>query len=175
MAITPATAWSDIMTELKNNAGGGLQSLPEVTLLGGRMRRQVSRITLATQASGTVFHVARLPLYAALEDIEVMTDTSLTTATIKFGDAADGNSAIYGAAATLTSLNTRTRFGPPVAIWAVPITTGYDYLGNAMSPFMPQRPSPNGGMMFEDIIMTTGVAALPAAGNLLISVKYVID
>jgi len=175
MADTPATAWSDIMTNVVGNVGGALQSLNSVTLLSGRIRRQVSRITLASQESGTVIHVARLPLYAALEDIEVQTDTSLGSTTIKFGDAHNGNSAIYGAAATLTSTNTRTRFGPPLATWGVAITSGYDYLGNLVTPFMPQVVSPVGGAMFEDIIMTTGAATAPSSGTLVVSIKYVID
>lgn len=169
---TPATLYSDIMTKLQANAGGAVQSLPDGNLFGSRLRRQISKIVLATQLSGSFIWVARIPLGACLLDINAMTDTSLGTATIAFGDAHNGNTAIYGVAATLTALNTKTRFGPPLAQWNVPITTGYDYLAKLVTAY---APSSIGGAGFEDIIMTTAVANLPASGNLYLEFVYAID
>lgn len=174
MADTPATLYSDIMTNLQANAGGGIQALPSVTLNGARRRQQISSIVLAAQASGSVIWVGRIPLFAALISIEAITDTSLGAATIAFGDAHNGNSAIYGAATTLTALNALTRLGPPTAQCGVPITTGYDYLGTLVTPTMPQTAGA-GGFLFEDIIMTVGAAALPASGNLRVIFSYGID
>lgn len=172
MADTPATLYSDIMTKLQQNAGGGLQSLIDGNLYGTRLRRQVSKVVLASQVSGSVFWMARIPLFACLLDINAMTDTSLGSSTIGFGDAHDTFSVIYGAAATLTALNTKTRFGPPLAKWNVPITTGYDYLAKQVTAY---APSSIGGALFEDIIMITGAATLPASGNLTVEFVYAID
>lgn len=174
MADTPATVFSDIMTNLINSATGGIEVRTPVNLMNGKVRHQISRITLASQTAGTVMWVARLPLYSVLLDVDVMTDTSLGSTTLAFGDAHNGNSAIYGAAATLTALNTKTRFGPPVAAFGLQINTGYDYNGVLVSPFMPQTPG-FGGAMFEDVIMTFAAATAPASGNLVVDFKYAID
>jgi hypothetical protein len=168
---TPATAWSDIMTKLVNNQGGQVESLPEVRLLGGKVCQQVSTITLAAQASGTVIHVARIPKGSVIRSIDVITDTSLGSTTVKFGDAHSGNSAIYGAAATLTATDTLTRFGPPTATFGVPIDTCYDYAGNG--PLTAQLPSPYGAGQFEDVLMITGAATAPASGTVKVAIAYV--
>lgn len=173
MAITPATAYSDIMAQLQGNTGGAALSLPMGILLGGQVAQQVSSLTLASQASGTVIWVGRVPLYSALRSIEIITDTSLGSSTLAIGDAADGNAAIYSAAATYTTTNSLTRMGPKTNYTGVELTTGYDYLGNPMTPQMPQVPSPSGGMLFEDITATVGTAALPASGTVRILISYV--
>lgn len=175
MADTPATVFAAPFDALQTAQSGGKLVLPAVTLFGGRLRQQIATLTLASQAAGTVIWVARLPLYAALRSIDVITDTSLSTATIKFGDAHNGNSAIYGAAATLTSTNALTRFGPPTALTGVPITTGYDHGGILVTPAMPMLFAPDGGSLFEDIIMTTATAALPSSGTLRVLTSYTID
>lgn len=172
---TPATAWSDIMAKLQGNQGGGIEALPDATLFEARLRHEVSTITLAAQTSGTVIWVGRVPLGAAIRSIDVITDTSLGASTIAFGDAHSGNSAIYGAAATLTALNTLTRFGPPTAMAGVEITQGYDYLGTNTNRGMPQTPSPAGGAGFEDIVMTVAAATMPASGTMRVLISYTID
>jgi hypothetical protein len=174
MADTPATAFFDLMTNLSGNSGGNIQTLNNVNLDGGRLRQKVASVVLAAQASGTVFGVCRLPLGAVIRSIDVITDTSLGSSTIKFGDAHNGDSALYGAAATLTATDTLTRFGPTTAKTGVPITTGYDYLGVLVTPQMPQTAG-QGGFGYDDIIMTVGAAALPASGNLRVLVSYAID
>lgn len=170
-AATPATANFTQMAKVVGNTGGQIQSLPGVNVVSGRQRTWIDTLTLASQASGTVFGVARLPLYATLLAIELLTDTSLATATIKFGDAGNANSAIYAAAQTLTSTNTIVRTAT-AGTKGTPITAGFDSVtGLAMSPFMPQLVG-EGGAVYEDIIMTTGVAALPASGTLIVMIEY---
>lgn len=171
MADTPATLYSDLMTNLTGNSGGAVQTLNKNTLFGGRVRKQTATLTLASQASGSVFGMFRIPLGSVISSISVITDTSLGSTTIKFGDAHNGNSAIYGAAATLTATDTKTRMGPPTAKTGVEITTGYDSQGTLVNPTMPQTPG-QGGFNYEDIIMTTGAATAPASGTLRAEIEY---
>ena len=171
MAATPANYFSDQMTLLTGNVGGAVQSLPQVSLVGGRERNFISRITLASQISGKVFAVARIPLYSAFLGILVATDTSLGSSTIAFGDAGNGNSAIYVAAQTFTATNTPTLLGL-VSAFGVPITAGYDSVtGNAVN----YSSSSGFGGLYEDIIMTVGAATFPASGNLVIVTQYQLD
>lgn len=175
-----AVAWSDIMAKLQGNQGGGVEALPDVTLMEARVRQQVSTITLATQdydvqTGGYAIWVARLPLGAAIRSIDVITNTSLGSSTIAFGDAHSGNGAIYGAATTLTATDTLTRMGPPTAMTGVEITQGYDYLGTNTNRGMPQTPSPSGGAGFEDILMFLGAADFPASGTMRVLTTYTID
>jgi hypothetical protein len=171
MTVSIATLFSDIMTNITNNQQGSLQVLNPVNLDSGRVRRATGSIVLASQASGSVFGIARVPLFASLFSIIAITDTSLGSATIAFGDPASGNAAIYGAAATLTATNTPTAFAK-TATYGVPITTGYDCLTGAATGYATDS---GAGGAYEDIIMTTGSAALPASGNLRIVVEYMID
>lgn len=169
VADAVATLFSTQMTQITGNAGGGIQSLPNVNVAGGKQRQFIANLTLAAQASGSVIAMARLPLLAVLTGITLITDTSLATATIAFGDA--NSAAIYAAAQTLTSLNTPTRIGL-AATHGAPITTGYDAQSGAqVTPFAPGA----GGAGYEDILMTTGVAALPGAGNFVAIFEYSID
>lgn len=162
MAANPATTFSAVMASLTGNSGGNVQSLPGVNVAGGRERIFIASIGLASQPSGTVFGVARLPLQSAITGITLITSTSLGSTTIALGDAGSGNSAIYMAAQTLTSTNTPTRVGLQ-ASHGVPITTGYDCVTGAQAA------------TYEDITMTTGAATLPGSGNLTIIFEYAID
>lgn len=172
MAITPATAFSDVMANIVGNVGGAIQVLNKVSQVGGKIRVNISRFVLAAQASGTVFGLARIPTFASLLGIKAITDTSLATATLFFGDAANGNSAIYGAAQTLTATNALTTLTMPVAQFGTPIVNGYDCQTGAPTTYA-NNSGYGGG--YEDIIMTTGVAALPGTGNLVVVVEYAID
>jgi hypothetical protein len=168
-----ATVFTDNMALITGNTGGAVQTLPPVTVFDGKVRQQYGRIVLASQASGTVFGVARIPLYGAIKSIDAITDTSLGSTTIEFGDA--NNATLYAAAATLTATQTLTRMGPLLAQTGAPLTSGYDCItGNLVTPFMPQKVG-EGGAMYEDIEMTTAAAALPASGNLVIIVEYTLD
>ncbi len=172
MVDTPATLFSDLMTNTTGNAGGNVQTLNNVNLSGGKERIQVAKIGLAAQVNGSIFGICRLPLGSTLLGITVITDTSLGSSTIKFGDAHSGNSALYGAAATLTSTNTPTAFAT-AATYGVPITTGYDCQdGHATTYDVGGSP---GGGGYEDIIMTVGAADLPGTGTLRVIVRYMLD
>lgn len=165
-----ATQWGTQMTALVNNAGGGIQVLPGTNLVNGRQRSFIESLTLASQASGTVIGVARLPLYATFMGITLCTTTSLSTATIEFGDT--NTAALYAPATTLT-VTTPVLVGNAAAM--VPILSGYDSVtGNLVTPFMPQKVG-EGGALYEDVVMTVGTAALPASGTLVIQVDYMID
>jgi hypothetical protein len=157
------------MAQLTGNTGGAVQALPAVTVAGGRKRVFVANFAFAAQAAGSVIAMARLPLFAALTDITVITDTSTGSATLAFGDA--NTAALYGAAQVYTTINSSYQIGLAATIGA-PITTGYDALsGRAVSFASPGE----GGALYEDILMTTGAAALPASGNLTVIFEYVID
>ena len=155
-----ATLFSTQMTLLTGNAGGNVQSLPSVSVAGARERVFIANIALASQASGSVIGVARLPVGSVITGIQLITDTSLGTATVALGDTNSG--AIYAAAQTLTSVNTPTRIGL-AATHGAPITGGYDCVTGAAS------------IAYEDIVLTTAVASLPASGNLVIIIEYAID
>ncbi|HEV2189674.1 MAG TPA: hypothetical protein VGR70_20865 [Stellaceae bacterium] len=167
-----ATLFSTEMAQLTANAGGATQVLPQSVVAGGRQRTFVANLALAAQASGTTFGMARIPLYAAIVGITIITDTSLGTTTIALGDANTAN--LYLAAQTFTSVNTPTKVGNALT-HGQPITSGYDSVtGNLVTPFMPQTAG-QGGFNYEDITMVTAVAALPATGNLVILFEYSID
>ena len=169
MAI--ATQWGTQMTALVNNAGGAIQTLPPVTLVGGRQRTFVETVNLAGQANGTVIGVARIPLYAVFLGITLVSSVSLGTATISFGDA--NNATVFAPAATLT-VTTPTLVGAAAAI-GQQISVGYDSdTGNQVTPFMPQKIG-EGGALYEDIVMTVGAAALPGSGVLVVMTDFAID
>ncbi|HEY2068277.1 MAG TPA: hypothetical protein VGG48_01885 [Rhizomicrobium sp.] len=171
MAINPATAWNDLMTNVTGNVGGALQTLNPVTTMGGRERVQIGRLTLASQVSGTFIHIGRVPVGAALLGITVLTDTSLGSSTLAFGDAASGNAAIYGAAATLTATNTPTSWAK-AATYGVPIVHGYDGVTGTETTYA-NNSGYGGG--YEDILMSVGAATMPSSGNLVTIVHYTID
>lgn len=170
MAITPATAWGAQMTKISGNAGGQVASLIE-SYNNGKNRCFIETITYAAQASGTVFSVARLPVPFVYLGAMLITDTSTATATLALGNAANGNSAIYKAAAVLTATDTPTWYGV-LAKTGVLIASGIDYLGN---PSTALSPGTVGGSGYEDITLTVGTAALPASGSLRMFFHYMID
>jgi hypothetical protein len=155
-----ATLFSPVMSSLTGNTGGAVQSLPAVNLAGARERIFVGTLVLAAQASGSVVGVARIPLQSVVTGITVITDTSLGSATIALGDT--NNGALYMAAQTLTNTNTPTRVGL-AATHGAPITTGYDCVSGLSTK------------SYEDIVLTTGAASLPASGNLAVIIEYALD
>lgn len=171
MAATPATAFSDIMTQLTGNVGGALQALPNVNVNTGRTRGIWSTITLAAQISGTVFGMARIPLFATLTRIMYLSSVSLGATTIALGNAGNANSAIYAAAATFTTANTPSLVGLAATMGA-PITSGFDCVSGLATGY---TVGGNAGALYEDIIMTTGAASLPGAGTFRIFFEYMID
>lgn len=170
MAATPATIWGVNMTLLTGNTGGAIENLPN-NQVGSKERVFVEKLALATQTTGSIIGVARIPLFAVMLGITVLTDTSLGSSTIKFGNAGNGNSAIYGAAATVTS-TLAANFFAAIGTYGQQITTGFDSVsGNAVTFTGPG----SGGGLYEEIIMTTAVANLPASGTMFIVTRYAID
>jgi hypothetical protein len=150
------------------NFGGNVQVLPPVNQVGGRKRAVVANIALAAQAAGSQIMIARLPLFAAVTAINVITDTSLGSATLQIGDSNTAN--LYAAAATYTSVNSPYDVGLAATLGA-PITTGYDVQAGLDNY---ANPGP-GGAEYEDVILTTAAAALPASGNLVVILEYMLD
>lgn len=168
MSATPATVWGVQMTLLTTNLGGNVQSLPQGNIVNGKEYGFIETLTLAAQVSGTVIGVARVPLQASFLGVTVCTDTSLGSTTIKFGNAGNGNSAIYGAAATLTATDTPTLF-TKTAVHGVPITSGFDCVSGVATGY---TVGGNGGANYEDIIMTLGAATAPASGIVRIVTRW---
>src|SRR5262245_29252773 len=159
MAGGVSTANGTVMAILKANVSGNVKQIPSVTVNGARVRSFVETITLAAQASGAKIAVARLPVLAAILEITVLSDTGLGTATLKFGDQNDD--AKFGVAATPT-VNVPATFAVP-ATYGVPIVTGYD------------SDTGRTDRGWEDVIMTTAAAALPASGTMRVVTKFILD
>lgn len=167
-----ATVFGAQSTLLTGNSGGGLQSLPAVNLVGGKVRLFIERVTLASSiTSGTVIMVARLPLPFVLVSIAFLTDTSLGSTTIAIGNA--NSTANYVAAQTLTTTNQKVApTGLVTANFGTQINTGYDgTTGNAVTAYAPGQ----GGAGYEDILLTTAAATAPSSGNLVLFFEYTID
>ena len=169
-SMAVATAFFDQMTQITGNAGGAIASLPNVNVNGGRQRSTCANLVLAAQASGTTFGVSRLPLFAVFLGITAVTDTSLGTTTIAFGDT--NSSAIYGPATTLTTINAKAFFAP-AATFGQPITSGFDCQTGSGTGYAVGGGA--GGGLYEDITMLTAVAALPGAGNLRVVTDFMLD
>jgi hypothetical protein len=171
MVATPATLFATPMSQIVANLGGAVQSLPNANQVYGRQRTFVSILTLASQANGSVIGLARIPLLASLIGIQIVSSVSLGSSTIALGDAGSGNSAIYLAAQTFTSVNTPTRVGN-AATHGQPITVGYDCVTGLVTQY---QSSSGFGAGYEDIILTVGAANLPASGTLNINFEFMLD
>lgn len=171
MSITPATAYGTQMTKLIGNANGAIQQLLSTLVSHGRERCFIEDVPLASQVSGTVIAVARLPCPFTMVGISLLTDTSLGSTTIALGNAADSNSAIYKAAGTFTSINTPTSVGL-IGTLGVPVYSGIDALTGLPTTYVRGG---NGGGGYEDIILTTGAATAPASGTLRLFFRYMVD
>ena len=161
MAATPATAFTPVMTSLTGNISGTVESLPNASVMGARVRIVVGTITLASQVAATVVGVARLPIGAVPLGFLVQASVSLGSTTIALGNAANGNSAKYAAAATQT-VTTPVWWGAAASI-GVPITAGVDCVSAA---------SVTG---YEDVILTFATATAPSSGTLTILAFYSLD
>jgi hypothetical protein len=167
MSITPATLFGASMTKLTGNTGGAIQSLIE-SYINGKENCFVETITLAAQASGSVIGVARIPVPFTPVGFTLITDTSLGSATVSLGNSANGNAAIYKAAAVLTATDTPTSYGL-TATYGKPVLTGIDCLTGLPTTY---GSAGNGGGNYEDITLTVGTAALPASGTLKVLTRY---
>jgi hypothetical protein len=164
-----AATYSDIATKIVGNAGGSVQQLNNVNVQGGKERVDIATITLASQASGSLIMLTRLPMYAAWLGATLITNTSLVSSTISIGNT--NNASLYAPAATLTSTNTMTP-ASNTAKFGDPITAGYDATtGNEVTAYRPGQ----GGAIYDDIVANVGVAALPASGTLKVAIRYMLD
>jgi hypothetical protein len=117
---------------------------------------------MPAQASGTVIAVARIPVpRSPYLGTTLITDTSTATQPLwRLGNAANGNSAIYKAAAVFTTTDTPTRFGLTSTV-GVPVLSGIDSQGLPTTYGSAQ----NGGGGYEDIILTVGTATRAGIGH----------
>jgi len=113
--------------------------------VGGRLRRYRATINLASQAVGDIV-LNEIPA-GSIFAYGVMTSTvSLGTATVAIG--ITGNTGKHRTAAVFTAANAPTIFGNEAAVAETALTT------------------------VETVRATTAVAALPAAGQLIIDLYY---
>lgn len=122
------------------------QAMPDGRLVSNKRRTTTEIFTLASQASGSQLYIGTLPIGAVFEGIELNTDTSLGSATISAGS--EASPAKYAAAATFTATDT-----PTVRAKAS---------GQAQAPLTAP----------EDVYLTTGAAALPASGTLVVGLRW---
>lgn len=156
-----ANAYGTNMGLLTGNISGTVQVLPRVSVISGRLRTFVETITLASQAAGTIFGVARLPKGSVFMGFEVLSTVSLGSSTIAFGNANNGSQ--YANATTLTSPDQPLFLGKTITE-GVPLDTGiYDSVTGLASA------------AYEDILMTVAAAALPSSGTLRILTSYALD
>ena len=110
---------------------------------GARVKNFRATVSFASQASGSTIVLAKLPAGYSFLTGFLTTDTSTGTATVSIGTAA--SAAKYAAAVAYTSTNTQTQFG----------------LNNQAG----------GAYSAEEIVIaTTGTAALPASGKMVIDI-----
>lgn len=129
----------------------GIDSLPCVkasagSAYGARIKRYRASITLASQASGDTVVLADIPAGLIFAGGEITTDTSLGTTTVAVGNAS--SSTKYKSAATFTATQTPTPFGNAAALAAAASTAT------------------------ERVLLTWGVAAAPASGQLVIDLYF---
>ena len=113
---------------------------------GGRLRRYRTVITLASQAADSTIALGTIPAGDVFA-FGVLTSTAgLATATVAVGVA--GATGKYRSAGVFQTANSPTLFGNAVAVGdAAPATS-------------------------QDVILTTGTAALPASGTLVVDLYF---
>lgn len=124
------------------------KTLPLNAEFGGHVHIQIADIPLAAQASGDTIEVALLPKGARVLNWQLLTDTSLGSATVALGTAA--SAAKYKAAAVFTTTDTISS-GMLAAAGLAVLTAE------------------------ETVLLTIAAAALPASGNLRVAMFYSLD
>lgn len=119
---------------------------PHGALARAKLRCTTEVITFASQASGSDFPIARLPIGAKFKHVELLLDTSSGSATLAVG--ISGSTAKYAAAAALTSTDTPTFRGKASAADDDPLTAE------------------------ETVLLTTGGASLPSSGTLVVTTYW---
>jgi len=168
MAITPATAFGTQMTKLTGNSGGNVQQLIE-SYVNGKENAFCEAVTYASQAAGTVIGIARIAVPCVLLGFTLLADTSSGSTTLALGNAANGNSAKYKAAAAFTTTDVPTRVGLTSSMGVV-IASGIDSQGQPTTYAAAQQ----GGGGYEDITLTLAAATAPASGTLRIFTHYLV-
>jgi len=124
----------------------------------GRVRVRRGTYTFASQASGDIINLFKLPAGArVLYFVAGMTATHGASATVKIGDSADDDK--YRAAATLTAAATIL---PTTAAWGA---TDSAAVVGADTPYTSETL----------IFLTVGTAALPSSGRAMLDCYYVMD
>ncbi len=115
----------------------------------GRSKLLRNTITLASQVYGTSGNIVlgSLPNGARIENIKMITDTSLGSSTISIGNSSSATA--YSAATTMTATDTWTQLASVAALAAEQVSVDTPLLANIL------------------------VANLPASGTLIIDVEYV--
>lgn len=113
---------------------------------GARMRAYRASITLASQASGDTIVLANVPAGYIFNGGEIVTDTSLGSSTVAVG--VSGSTASMKAAGTFTATDTPTMFGK----------------ASAIAETAPAA---------RQVILTIGAAALPASGQLVVTLYFI--
>lgn len=133
------------MGRLRNSAP---VDLPLAGDVHGRVRCFNEKVVLSSQPTTDIVEVARLPKGARVLYGILNSTVSLGTATLAIGIA--GTTAKYRAAATFTTIDTPTLFGPAAVA------------GEALASE-------------EIVILSIATAALPAAGTLRVMIFYTLD
>ncbi len=119
---------------------------PTATVYGAKLHSIRASFTLNTQTTSDTLVMGILPEGATFCGGEIVSDTSLSTATLAIGYA--GATGAYRAAATFTATDTLTPFGITAAVKGDPLTVDTQIIG------------------------TIATASLPASGNLVVFLFY---
>lgn len=154
------------MALIAGNSGGNVNQTPNVNVIGGRVRAVVAPLSPAAlaAAAGTTLLVGRVPAFASLISVSIISDTSFGAATLQLQNFAGAYS--YGPAETVTAPNTRLNLLGAAAALApiVPsLTQCFDGVSGASV------------LGYEDLFLVVGAAALPGAFNAVAFLEYMID
>jgi hypothetical protein len=120
---------------------------PHGAKTGGKLRCITEKFTMAAQASGSILVLGKLPIGAIFKGVRLTASATVgASATLEIGIA--GSTAKYRAAATFTTADTPTLYGPAAAMAQAPLAAE------------------------EIVICTTAVASLAAAGTLVFELFY---
>lgn len=117
-------------------------SLLDGRINGGKLEVYRFDVPLAAQASGDTINLGHLPRDHQFVAGALVSDTSLSTATLGIGIA--GSSVKYRPQSVFTTVDVPVLFGPTAAVIEAERVTG------------------------QDLIATVGTAALPSTGNLAV-------
>ena len=142
-------------TYLSNELGGSANQTsapvgykPRASVYGGRLKRLRATVTLASQATTDTLQLGNLPAGAVFAYGVLNSSVSLGSSTLAIG--ISGTTGKYRAAATFTSTDTPTPFGPAV-----------------------EAAASDAGLSAEQtVIGTIASAALPSSGTLVVDLYY---